>query len=470
MKETSSAFFYIIIIFFTAITIVGGTGCANMIPPTGGPRDSLPPVLVESVPKDSVTHFTGNRIILNFNEFVEVQNAFENVVVSPNPVSVPIITSRFRTVNIKLKDTLEPNTTYSINFGNALKDINEGNIATNFTYVFSTGNKLDTNSISGRVVLAESGKIDTTLIVVLHRNLDDSAVVKDRPRYIAKLDGKGHFQFRNLAAGTFALYALPNDYSRHYDDTTKPFAFADQAINSTNNKPLTLYAYQLQKIDTVAKKPKSTSITPKAKEDKFLRIQTNFEEGKQGLLRDLIITFNKKIATFDSSKITLLGPDSNVVSNYKIIPDTGKTKFTILHTWPENTAYRLIMRKEAFADTAGATLQKNDTIRFTTKREADYGSIRLRFKNLDLTKNPVLQIVQNDKVVDSIPLTKMEWSRKLFDPGEYEMRILYDRNKNGKWDPGKFFGEHRQPEIVEMVETKLSVRANWDNENEITFK
>ena len=83
-----------------------------MIPPGGGPRDSLPPVLVSAIPKDSTPSFTGNRIILNFDEFVEIQNAYENVIVSPNPVNVPIITSRFRTVTIKLKDTLEPNTTY----------------------------------------------------------------------------------------------------------------------------------------------------------------------------------------------------------------------------------------------------------------------------------------------------------------------------------------------------------------------
>jgi len=470
MKKSFSSFIYGFSILIITVITIASAGCANMIPPGGGPRDSLPPVLVSAIPKDSITSFTGNRIILNFDEFVEIQNAYENVIVSPNPVNVPIITSRFRTVTIKLKDTLEPNTTYSINFGNALRDINEGNVATNFTYLFSTGSRLDTNTVSGRVILAETGKIDTTLIVVLHRNLDDSAVAKDRPRYVAKLDGKGNFQFRNIAAGTFALYALPNDYSKRYDDTTKPFAFADKPVVSPSATPITLYAYQLPKIDTVPSKSKNTAATSKAKEDKLLRFQTNFEEGRQSLLKDFTLTFNKKIATFDSSKITLLGPDSAAIANYRIIADTNKTKFTILYKWLENTPYRLILRKEAFADTAGTTLAKNDTIRFSTKREADYGNVRLRFKNLDLTKNPVLQIVQNDKVVDSIPLAGSEWSRRLFEPGEYEIRILYDTNKNGKWDPGKFFGSHIQPEIVEMVDTKLSIRANWDNDREITIK
>ncbi|MCW3107361.1 MAG: hypothetical protein JWQ09_1867, partial [Segetibacter sp.] len=375
----------------------------------------------------------------------------------------------FRTVTIRIKDTLEPNTTYSINFGNALRDINEGNVATNFTYLFSTGNQLDSNSVSGNVILAETGKIDTTLIVVLHRNLDDSAVVKDRPRYVAKLDGKGNFQFRNLAAGTFAMYAIPNEYSKHYDDTTKPFAFADKPISTTDNKPVTLYAYTLPKIDTIRPKPKTEPVAPKAKEDKQLRFQANLDNGRQALLKNLEITFNKKITTYDSTKITLLDQDSNAVANYLIVPDTNKTRFTILYKWPENTQYKLILRKEAFADSAGATLAKNDTIKFSTKRTGDYGSVKLRFKNLDFTKNPVLQIVQSDKIVDSIPLTQNEWSRKLYEPGEYEIRILYDKNKNGKWDPGKFFGDHRQPEIVETVDPKLSIRANWDNEKDITL-
>lgn len=440
-----------------------------MIPPGGGLKDSIPPVLVESNPKDSAINFTGNRIVLNFDEFVEIQNAYENLVVSPTPNNIPIINARFRTVTIKIKDTLEPNTTYSINFGNALKDINEGNIAKDFTYLFSTGRRLDTNSVSGKVVLAETGKIDSTLIVVLHKNLDDSAVVKERPRYFARLDGNGVFHFRNLAAGTFAVYAIPNDYAKHYDDTTKLFAFADTPVNSTNNEPLTLHAYQLPKRDTVSAKVKAAPTNTKTKEDKQLRFQINLDAGRQDILKNLEITFNKKITTYDSTKIVLLGPDSGKVANYKIVQDTGKTKYSLKYKWPENTKYTLIVRKGAFADSSGATLLRDDTTRFSTKRTEDYGSVRLRFKNLDFAKNPVLQIVQNDKIVDSIPLSQNEWSNKLYEPGEYDIRILYDTNKNGKWDPGRFFGKHIQPEIVVTISTKLTVRSNWDNEKEISL-
>ena len=472
MKTIVSAYFSLFIACIGLILIVAGSGCANIIPPGGGPKDSLPPVLISATPKDSTTGFAGNRVTLQFDEFVQIDNAFENVLVSPVPNTVPNITFHFKTVNIRIKDTLEPNTTYSINFGNALKDINEGNIYKNFTYVFSTGRRLDQDSISGKVTLAETGKVDSTMIVVLHRNLADSAVAKDKPRYIAKLDGRGNFAFHNLPAGTFAIYAIPNDFSRHYDDTTKPFAFADSAIHTANNPYVALFAYQLAKRDTATKptKPQTTSVKNRKKQDKaLLRFQTNLESGKQDLLSNLELTFTEPIKTFDTTKIALRAKDFTPVTNYSIVPDTNKTRFLIRNNWPPNTDFNLVIDKGAFADSTGVTLVKNDTIPFTTKREEDYGSLTIRFKNLDMAKNPVLQIFQSDKMIESTPLITPQWSRKLYDPGDYELRILYDDNKNGKWDPGRFFGVHKQPEIVVPINTKLTVRANWDNLKDITL-
>ena len=471
MKRNISAYFSLFIIFISAILIVSSSGCANIIPPGGGLRDTLPPVLVAAAPGDSSTNFSGNRITLNFDEFVDVQNVFENVLVSPTPTNVPVITSHFKTVNIRLKDTLEPNTTYSINFGNALKDVNEGNVYKEFTYVFSTGRRLDQNTLSGRVLMAETGKIDTTLLVVLHRNLEDSAVAKDKPRYIAKLDGKGNFTFRNLSAGTFALYAVPNDFSRHYDDTTKPFAFADSVVNTTQNTSVTLYAYQLAKSDTAVKttQPANANRKNKDKQEKQLKFQTNLESGNQSLLNNLELTFGQPIKTYDTTKVTLVNKDFSLVNSYSIVADTNNTRFTIAYNWPPGTDFNLIIDKDAFTDSAGLTLARNDTIKFSTKQNEDYGSVRIRFRNLDLSKNPVLQIVQNDKIIESSPLTTSEWSRKLYNPGDYDLRILYDDNKNGKWDPGKFFGVHKQPEIVIPINTKFSVRANWDNQPDITL-
>ena len=452
---------------YACITMALTTGCANIIPPSGGPMDTLPPVLISAFPRDSAINFTGNRITLNFDEYVDLQNTFENVLVSPLPKNAPLINNSFRTVTIKIKDTLEPNTTYSINFGNALRDINENNIAKNFTYIFSTGNTIDVNTISGKVLMAETGKIDSTLIVVLHKSDQDSAVVKQRPRYYARLDGQGLFQFNNLPSGNFALYAIPSNYSKQYDDSTKPFAFADSLINAANNKPTLLYAYTKVKKDSSAK-PNAAS-DKNAKDEKVLQMQINLPGGKQEILTNLKLGFNKKIQNFDTLKFVLTDTNNKRVETYRVVYDTTYNLVNIKLNWPPDTYYKLIVDSAAVKDSAGNGLAKTDTISFATKKLADYGSVKIRFTNLDFTRNPVLQIVQNEVIVESVPLKQKDFYRKLFNPGDYDLRILYDKNNNGLWDPGKFFGYHQQPEIVVPINTKLSIRSNWDNEKDITL-
>ena len=199
------------------------TSCANIIPPSGGARDSLPPVLVSALPRDSALNVTPKLITLTFDEFVSLQDVNSNLIVSPTLKENPIVDNKLRNVTIKFKDSLEANTTYSLNFGNAIKDVNEGNILKNFRFVFSTGNTIDNFSYRGKVVLAEKGSIDSTLIVILHNNTSDTAIYKNRPRYITRINGKGFFEFNNLSGGYYTAFVLPNDYSKKYDDSTKLF-------------------------------------------------------------------------------------------------------------------------------------------------------------------------------------------------------------------------------------------------------
>jgi hypothetical protein len=445
------------------------TGCANIIPPTGGPRDSLPPVLITAVPKDSTTNFHGKSITLTFNEYIQLDDKInEEFIMSPNPDNPPFPEGRLRTVTIKLRDSLQPNTTYAFDFGNALKDLNEGNVLKNFTFVVSTGSTIASATLSGTVTLAETGSADSTLVVVLHSNLNDSAVKKLKPDYYTRLDSSGNFHFRYLPSGKFNIYVLPNDYSKKYDDSTKMFAFYNTTVDpDSNNQSIKLYAYQEYKTKEKTSTAPSESSTKKAQtENKNLRLTTSIEGGEQGLLNDLVLTVNRKVTNFDSSKITLTDTNFHAIKNYSISPDTSFLNFSVHYNWRENESFKLVIQKDAFADSAGNTLAKNDTLSFKTKGESDYGSIRLHFSNLDLSKNPVLQFVQEDKILKSVPLTSIEWTQKLFEPGEYNLRILYDDNKNGVWDPGNF-DEKRQPEIVQPVSRKLNIKGNWDNEVDI---
>lgn len=153
MKRILYLILLIIIILKVTVLI---SGCAQIIAPTGGPRDSLPPKLISANPALNATNFTGNRIILNFDEYVQIQDLQQNLLVSPTPKNTPYIDYKLRTVTIKLRDTLEPNTTYTINLGNSIRDLNEGNQIKDFRYVFSTGSTIDSLQFSGKVQVAET--------------------------------------------------------------------------------------------------------------------------------------------------------------------------------------------------------------------------------------------------------------------------------------------------------------------------
>lgn len=456
--------------FCIFVFIVSGmaafSSCANIIPPGGGPRDSLPPRLIMAVPKDSAVNVSSKNITLTFDEYVTLQNAQENLIISPTVEHTPLVDYKLRNVTVKLKDSLEANTTYSFNFGEAIRDVNESNIARDLIYVFSTGNRIDVNNYSGRVIVAETGKIDSTLLVVLHKNLADTAIVKERPRYYTRLNGKGEFIFRNLPEGKFAVYVIEGqgNYSRRYNDSTRLFAFRNNPVTINGNTiPDTLYAFQEFKPKEKTTTSSQQRPSPVSKEDKRLKYSSDLENGQQDILSPLSLTFSRKLTSFDSSGFILYDTGFQKLSGYEFSLDTSKTKVTLKYKWKENTALRVWIAKTAVADSAGITLAKADTVRFVTKRESDYGSIRIRFSNLDLSKNPVLQIVSGEKIVESVQLTQAEFIRKLFKPGSYDLRILYDTNKNGIWDTGHF-GTKQQPEIVQRIPRQLSIRGNWDNE------
>lgn len=451
---------YLVSIFFSCIFLL--SSCANIVPPGGGPRDSLPPRLIAASPKDSTVNFSGNRIGFLFDEFVEVKDVQQQLIISPYTKNLPTVDYKLRNVSVKIKDSLLPNTTYSIYFGNSIKDVNEGNIARGFTYVFSTGKYLDSCTFNGKVVLAETGKIDTSLIVALYKDLADSAVSKKSPLYYTRLNGKGEFKFRYLPGEKLNVFALEDNFNKRYEDSTKLFAFLNQPVQiKPNTDSIVLYAYRQAK--PIDNKPPATSL-PKptdknTKEQKTLRYANNLENQQQSLLNNLVLSFNRKIEVKDSTGILLTDTAYKKISAFAYNTDSVKNNLIVQANWKEKAMYKLIIKKDAIADTAGVGLAKNDTLSFTVKSSADYTNLRLRFPTLDIKTNPVLLFYQNDKLVESVPLTAKEFRRKLFAPGEYELRILFDDNKNQKWDAGNYLLK-LQPEKVKTIAQKLNAKAN----------
>jgi len=452
--------YFFLLILFIIKTPVLITGCAQIVSPTGGPRDSIPPVLVRADPPTNTTNFRGNRINLYFDEYVEVRDIQQNLLVSPTPKNNPYIDYKLRNVSIRLRDTLEPNTTYTINLGNSIRDINESNILKEFSYVFSTGPAIDSMMLTGNVLLAETGKVDSTMIVLLYSNLADSAALKIKPKYIARVKSDGSFAFQNLSGGEYKVYALKDsDGSRTYNISTELFAFLNNSVIITDTtQAVTMYAYAAEK-----DKPRVSTAT-----ERTLKYTSSAGISKQDILTDIKLQFNRPLRNIDKNKLILTDTLNNVIANVSITTDTTNKIVSVKAPWKLATDYQLIILKDFATDTTGLQLTKSDTLRLKTKGETDYGIIRMKFVNFDKSKNPVLQFVQNNEVISSHPLTSETWNAPLFNPGEYEMRILFDDNRNGIWDPGNFTIK-KQPEKVYNISQRLTVQQNFEKDIEIVL-
>ena len=438
--------------------------CGQQVAPTGGAKDSIPPKLVLAVPELNAKNFKSDRILLYFDEYVTLESPFEKITYSPIPKVNPSPTSKLRTITIKIKDTLEPNTTYSIDFGESIKDINEGNILKNFNYAFSTGEYIDSAFLTGQVFIAESGLTDSTIVAVLHNNLDDSAVAKVKPRYFARLKGDGSFLFRNLKPGTYNLFAIKDQNGdRKYDQPSELIAFMNKTITIGSDTTAILYAFEALRIDTSAPKKPIAKPAAKKTDDKRLRFSNNFDGGRQDLLSDLVFTTEHPLKTFDSSKISLTDFAFKTIQNYSIKLDSLQKKITITNKWQEGAKYNLIIEKDLASDTLDNAILKTDTLAFTAKREADYGSIDLKVENIDTLLHPIVFLSKNTKTYLKQSLEKNRYRIKLFEPGDYEVKILFDTNNNGKWDTGDYW-KKIQPEKVVARKKPISIRANWDNE------
>jgi hypothetical protein len=457
----ASALVIIVIAFWMSVPV----GCANIVPPEGGPRDTIPPVLVSATPRDSSVNFRSQHIVLTFNEDIDDPRNPNDIIYTPSMDIPPTITTKGKAMTVKFNDSLEPNTTYVINFGDQVIDITEANPLRNFVYTFSTGPYLDSLEISGKVILAENGGIDTTLNVALYKDRSDSAIRLKNPMYVVRLDRNGNFRFHNLPKDTFAIYAFGGSARRY--NNRELFAFYDTSIVAGEADSVVLYAYR--ETPTTSTTTPGVTIQRIPSSDRRLRF-TPGTTTQQELLDDYKLTFQVPLRNFDSTKIHLSTDSVFAPANFTATLDTTRKEVRIKTEWKEGTQYHLILEKEFATDTTGRQLLKTDTLSFTTKRKADYGAITsLRFRNLDKYKHPVVQFVLNNQVVKSVPIKGPIYSEAPVTPGEYYLRVFDDVNQNGKWDTGQFFGGKRQPEIIHPLERPFTIKANWDNEFEVVL-
>jgi uncharacterized protein (DUF2141 family) len=521
-----------IILLITSLTLIQ---CAKKGTISGGIKDEIPPKLLKASPAQNSTNFKAKEIRLYFDEYVKLKDLNKNLIISPPLKHKPLISPQgtaSKIVKIKIQDTFKDNTTYIFNFGQSIVDNNEGNPYPNFSYVFSTGNHIDSLTLKGTVqdaLLLEDPKQITVMLYEIKANYTDSIIYKEKPDYLTNTLDTNVFNFSNLKAGKYRLIAIEDlNNNQKYNPKTEKIAFLKEPIilPDTLAKELKLFtailpfkslkAKEISKgkilfpfegdssgINIVLKNKLTANFSyfvQKIKEkDSLLFWHKNIKQDsvllslkkgayqKEHLIKlrrkrqDTILiavlnkgtlAFNQKIQiasataldSIDNTQIKLLDKDSiAVVFNTKIA--TNKDTFTIEYPLKENQKYKLEILPNAIIDFFGNS--NKDTIKsfFITKKISDYGTLKLQLEN---KKAPVFVQLLNSrtaKVTKTIYLEKGD-NLAFFNnltPTTYLVRILVDKNNNGKWDSGNIMSQ-TYPEKVIYLPKPLEVRANWDLE------
>lgn len=205
--------------------------CARMGQPDGGWYDETPPSVIGASPDDGATNVRQQKISIFFDEFVKIDNATEKVVVSPPQAEMPEIKSAGKKIEVELKDSLRANTTYTIDFSDAISDNNEGNPLGNYAYTFSTGDRIDTLQVSGHVLEAENLEPIKGILVGLYSDMADSAFVSSPMIRIARTDSRGQFVIKGVAPGSYRIYALQDmDGDYRFSQKSEKIAFTTDII------------------------------------------------------------------------------------------------------------------------------------------------------------------------------------------------------------------------------------------------
>ncbi|HKK11813.1 MAG TPA: Ig-like domain-containing protein [Flavobacteriaceae bacterium] len=256
----SKGLFQNLLLIFVIVTVAG---CANRGTPSGGEKDTEPPKILKTVPENFSTNFNTDEIRIYFDEYIKIKNIQKQLIISPPMNTQPDITplgGAGKYIKIKLHDTLQPNTTYAFNFGESIVDNNEENPYPYYRYVFSTGDYIDSLSVSGQVVDAKERKTDKFVSVMLYEmdsTYTDSTVYKKKPKYITNtLDSLTTFKIDNIKAGKYKLIALKEENSNYtFQQKTDKIGFYEGVVNAPTDSLFTLKLFK-EEPDFKALRPK----------------------------------------------------------------------------------------------------------------------------------------------------------------------------------------------------------------------
>jgi len=548
--------------------------CANPVSPTGGPKDTSPPVILKYEPPINSLNFSQKKIRITFDEFIQLKDINSQVIISPPIDKTPEFKLRGKSLIIEMTETLKENTTYNIFFGNSIVDLTENNPFENFQYVFSTGNVIDSLSISGSIYNAFDLAPVKNINVMLYLNINDTIPFDSlpyfvRPYYLTKTDASGNFTFNNLIDQPFKLFAL-NDQNSNliYDQPSEAIAFLDtlispvykqtkvpdtiesdtmviddiekilsfksgiklalfneadsaqklikvtlikknqlsfffkRPVSNLTVRPLNLKTgldWGIQEVNitkdtinywiknmiqdsitfevsdngiildtvevAVVKKGKDKKQGSDARDTTILTIKTELKANHSELYQPFKLIFDYPVTTFNPTKLQLFKHDTIPVDAALSFTDPAQRKFDVDYKWSSATPYKLVIIDSAFFDLLHRT---NDTLKFTfiSKSVEDYGNFFINVKLPEAETNVIFQLLSGDKVQEEFIISGSERLSFIhLTPGDYKLKAIFDSNMNGKWDTGDYMYK-KQPEEVRFYSSDITIRANWDVEED----
>jgi len=371
------------------LIIVLSTSCANPGTKslTGGPKDETPPEVVKSIPENYSTNFSATEVEITFNEYLKpLQGIKQKLVISPVMDELPEIKLKGKSIIIKFMTELLPDRTYTLNFGDAVADLNEGNTYENFMYVFSTGEKLDSLEMSGIVLSAIDNKPLEGAVVMLYQDDQDSLPLTDLPIYLSITDKEGKYQLKNLAGGSYKVFALKDANSNFlYDQPKEEIGFLDSLVT-----PGVRLIEKLSAITITAQQNDTTLVADSTMLADSVQIAASVQLSDSALLADS----------------TMLS-DSNILAN-NILPDSlqitdslntldSKPKYEY---YPKNIELYTFTEKKQKQFISSSARSKANKIEVLFNQPLDSLTINLLAITKDTTdSNPVSDPVSNPNPV-----------------------------------------------------------------------
>jgi hypothetical protein len=507
--------------------------CAQFVPPTGGKQDKTPPKLLSSIPENKTINFSGKSIILLFDEYIDIASVKQELLITPDPNIDLDVKMKEKSVRINFSKKLDSNTTYTFNFRNGIKDLNEKNPAKNLKLVLSTGPKIDSLGIKGTIIDLHTKKPILDATVALYTLTDTLPLLKRKPAYFIKTDSSGLFEIENIKNNNYKVLAFTDRNSNLlFDEKNEKIGFRTDTLklNETINlDTLEIYRANLmhnkiRKVNSretiftitldkdikevfIEKKPADTTVlynfkkseinfykmtknnidtlnleiivadslqiqdtltqkiyftkpiaTPRKKTLENMLIETNIKNN-QYLHKELNynLTFQYPITRFDTSKVQF--KTDTLLTEKPTYTFTNPFTLEIAITTKAQKQVELIFPSNTFENYKGDT---NNLIALKNiiLQNNQMGILEGTTKNKEGIK--IAQLINSDsQKIEQQQTFKDKYIFKNIVPGDYQIKIIYDKNQNGIWDPGNIY-LNQLPEKISITQEPIKIKANYE--------